>query len=158
MHYLIKVQIVKDLKARLQSGCEQCQMASALQLALCAELAFGTSRDLKMSQKWLQESGKKRADILKLCYEAAHYSVTYKTFRRLFDGYVDSYDPIAANLFDLYKSDGLIRETISSYEEEIAGRTASGSIVWLINYILYVAGATWQIMTLKKLRRCSKRD
>ena len=126
MHYLIKVQIVKDLKARLQSGCEQCQMASALQLALCAEVAFGTSRDPKTSQKWLQESGKKKADILKLCYEAAHYRFTDTASRRLFDGYVDPYDPIAANLFDLYKSDGLTREAIFSYEEEIAGRTASG--------------------------------
>lgn len=69
-------------------------------------------------------SGKKLADIFEYWYEATHSSVTGNASQQLLD-LVDRGDPVVASLFKIYESEGLTRNAISYYEEEIAGRVSS---------------------------------
>ena len=110
---------------RAHSNCRECKTQSAIQLAFCTEIGLGTPRNTISSREWLQQINKKKADVLKLCKEAAYYVGIYKS-PRLFKKNVLPGDPIATPLKEQYALTALAREAALSYEKEIAGREAAG--------------------------------
>lgn len=109
---------------------------AALQLAFCTEIGFGTSRNTTSSWELLQQSGKKKTDVLRLCNEAVYYLRIHKS-RRLFDRSVWADDPIVTPIWDHYYWTCVVREAAVSYEEEIAGREAAGygSLIWHLSFL-----------------------
>lgn len=73
LHPLVRVQIVKELKATAGGNCGVCRAPAALLLAFCHEAAFGIFRDVDVSSGWLRDSKAPKSHLSKLLKEAKIY-------------------------------------------------------------------------------------
>ena len=73
LHPLVRVQIVKELKATASGNCHVCRAPAAFLLAFCHEAAFGILRDVGVSSRWLRDSKARKNHLSKLLKEADFY-------------------------------------------------------------------------------------
>ena len=128
-HYLVREQLLSDLKRRARSGCTKCRDHAALQLALCYSTAFGTPRNVALSTSWLEFGHKSERDLKRL-YKEAEYQVEvawgYET--PMFKGVaaLRTYECHLPNMIFNKFGEGAHPAAILRYRQEIDGRIEAG--------------------------------
>ena len=119
---------MEDLEKKATGDCAVCQQPAALLLAFCYGAAFGTSRNVDASSKWLGVSERPRMHLSKLLKEANAYDdADFPGSGDLVkEGHVRYGSIYLADLGNQLSQHGLVNLAVKMLRDEIKGKQEVG--------------------------------